>query len=252
MVKKLLIQYQQTDHFYPIRKANHQTTINHLMRINRYIAQNTDFSRREADNLINLKRIKINNKFAQLFDQVNDKDTVYLDNNIINLKQSKKIVLFNKPPGYIVSKNGQGQRTIYDILPKDFKNLNYIGRLDKSSSGLLILTDDNELIDQLTNPKFKKIKQYEIKLNKNLSENDFHQITNYGVKLNFGISKLNLKNINNRENEFLVSMYEGKNRQIRRTFEALNYKIIKLHRIRFAQFKLNDLARGTTKIFPLK
>ena len=54
------------------------------MRINRYIAQNTNFSRREADNLINLKRIKINNKFAQLFDQVNDKDTVYLDNNIIN------------------------------------------------------------------------------------------------------------------------------------------------------------------------
>ncbi len=219
------------------------------MRINRYIAQNTDFSRREADNLINLKRIKINNKFAQLFDQVTDNDTVYLDNNVINLKQSKIIVLFNKPKGYIVSKNGQGQKTIYDLLPKNFKNLNYVGRLDKNSSGLLVLTDDTALIDQLTNPQFKKIKQYEIKINKNLSENDFYQITNLGVKLNFGISKLNLKNINNHENEFLVSMYEGKNRQIRRTFEALNYKIIKLHRIRFGQFKLDNLPQGSTKIF---
>jgi len=218
------------------------------MRVNKFIAQNTKFSRREADKLIIDGRIKINQKIAQLFDQVEDNQIVFLDNKIIQKNENKLIVLFNKPVGYIVSKNGQGQSTIYDILPKKYKDLNYIGRLDKNSSGLLVLTNDYSLIDNLTNPKFKKIKQYEIKLNQPLQKTDWYKIEKKGIPLDFGISKFNLKPIVDEDGlDWLITMYEGKNRQIRKTFEKLNYKIKKLHRIRFAQFQLNDLPGGATK-----
>jgi len=217
------------------------------MRINKFIAQNTSFSRREADKLIIDGRVKINQKIAQLFDQVENNQVVFLDNKIIQQNKKKLIVLFNKPTGYIVSKSGQGQKTIYDILPKKYHNLNYVGRLDKNSSGLLILTNNNPLIDQLTNPKFKKIKQYEIKLNRQLEKKDWHEIEKNGVLLDFGISKFNIKPINQDKSNLLITIYEGKNRQIRKTFEKLKYSVKKLHRIKFAQFELNDLPRGATK-----
>lgn len=156
--------------------------------------------------------------------------------------------MLNKPVGYIVSRNGQGAKTIYQLLPDEYFKLKPIGRLDKDSSGLLLLSDDGQLAQSLTHPKYQKIKLYQVKLNQDLMPLHQQMISEYGIKLEDGISKLQLsKIIENNQKYWLVTMSEGRNRQIRRTFESLNYKIISLHRIKFGQYDLLNLPVGKFK-----
>ena len=152
--------------------------------------------------------------------------------------------MINKPEGYVCSRKGQGNKTIYDILPENYKTLNTVGRLDKNSSGLLLLTNDGELAHQLTHPSFKKIKIYHIELDQPLAPLHQQMISDFGVQLDDGPSKLNLEKTDNNRKKFTVSMHEGRNRQIRRTFESLGYKVTKLHRTHFGTYDLKDLKSG--------
>ncbi len=153
-------------------------------------------------------------------------------------------ILLNKPVGYVCSRNGQGNQTIYNLLPANLHHLKPVGRLDKNSSGLLLLTNDGQLAYELTHPKFEKIKKYKIALNKDLGQADFQKITQQGVLLEDGLSTLALDLINNQRKEWKVTMQEGRNRQIRRTFEHLGYRVIKLHRTHFGPYKLGLLSSG--------
>lgn len=215
------------------------------MRINQFLAKNTQLSRRSADQAVNDLRVMINGRPATNGDQVGSTDIIFLDGKKINHTSQKNLtIMINKPEGYVCSRKGQGNKTIYDILPENYKTLNTVGRLDKNSSGLLLLTNDGELAHQLTHPSFKKIKIYHIELDQPLAPLHQQMISDFGVQLDDGPSKLNLEKTDNNRKKFTVSMHEGRNRQIRRTFESLGYKVTKLHRTHFGTYDLKDLKSG--------
>lgn len=214
------------------------------MRLNKFLSLHTELSRRSADKAVEDGRVIINQKPAKLGDQVKGNDIVFLDNRKINSNITEiKTIILNKPIGYVCSKNGQGSRTVYELLPDEYQNLKTVGRLDKWSSGLLLLTNDGDLANQLTHPKFGKVKVYEIELNKNLEPLHQQMISDIGISLEDGISKLVIEKIN-RDKNLRITMKEGKNRQIRRTFSALGYDVKKLNRVSFGDYKLGDLKTG--------
>ncbi|MCA9329627.1 rRNA pseudouridine synthase [Candidatus Saccharibacteria bacterium] len=209
------------------------------MRLNKYIALATGLSRRAADLTIKNKQIFINDNLADTGQSVSLNDVVKL-NNIVIKPSVFQTILLNKPTGYVVSRNGQGSKTIYDLLPQKFHALKPIGRLDKDSSGLLILTNDGNLANKLTHPSNQKSKVYKISLDKSLQDKHRRQI-NRGIELSDGISTMNIRGQNK---EWTVTMSEGRNRQIRRTFKSIGYNVLKLHRIQFGEYQLNNIASG--------
>ena len=122
------------------------------MRINKFIALATSQSRRKADHQISKGLVKINNQPAKIGQFLAKEVKVTLNGELVNLPILQTIV-FHKPVGLVCSHNGQGNATIYDKLPKQYANLNPVGRLDKNSSGLLLLSNDGDLIQKLTNQK---------------------------------------------------------------------------------------------------
>jgi 23S rRNA pseudouridine2605 synthase len=219
------------------------------MRLNKYIAQHTAFSRRAADDLISEKRVTINGRVAGQGETVNETDTVSVDGRPIGTAPVQTTtVMMNKPAGFVCSRAGQGSRTIYELLPVELRHLNSVGRLDKASSGLLLLSNDGELANRLTHPSFGKVKIYEVTLDKALTPLHQQMISDYGVGLADGPSKLQLEKLDNASKHFRVSMREGRNRQIRRTFDALGYTVKTLHRISFGDYNLGELQPGKYEI----
>lgn len=219
------------------------------MRLNQFIAQATSLSRRKADAAIANGRVRVNGQEPELGQQVSNKDEIALDGKVLVLASVQTIIL-NKPVGYVVSRDGQGSKTVYDLLPPEMQGLKPVGRLDKDSSGLLLLTNDGNLANQLTHPRYKKEKAYQVEINKPLALSDFEAITKKGVELEDGISRFEVQDAEFGENQsktMLVRMHEGKNRQIRRTFAALGYKVTKLHRTQFGPYTLGQLEQGRTK-----
>lgn len=214
------------------------------MRINKFVAQASGVSRREADDLVADGRIKVNGSVAELGQQVETDDDISLDNKKLVLKDFEYL-LINKPIGYVCSQKAQGgYPTIYELIPEKYRHLQVAGRLDQDSSGLVILTNDGQYAYQLTHPKFEVTKTYKIKLNKELETEDKERIIE-GVQLEDGTSKLNLQGQNK---QWIVSMHEGRNRQIRRTFDQLSYSITELHRTKHGKYQLDDLATGEYKL----
>jgi len=153
-------------------------------------------------------------------------------------------VLLDKPVGYVCSRRQQGDSpTIYALLPKQYQHLKPVGRLDKDSSGLLLLTNDGDSAHRFMHPSFGKRKQYEVTLDKPLQPLHHQFINDHGVQLADGPSKLQLERLHDGDGTtWLVTMHEGRNRQIRRTFTALGYTVTKLHRTSFGALQLAELA----------
>ncbi|HEX7259637.1 MAG TPA: pseudouridine synthase [Candidatus Saccharimonadia bacterium] len=213
------------------------------MRINRYVAAATGLSRRAADEVISQSRIHVNEHPAQLGMSVGPADSVRLDGTLLRVPQSQTIML-HKPVGYITSRRQQGQTpTIYRLLPPELRRLKPIGRLDRDSSGLLLLTDDGELAQQLQHPSKGKWKRYEVRLDRPLGPEDQRQLEQ-GVTLPDGPSLLKIQS---QGSTHIVSLQEGRNRQIRRSFDALGYKVTSLHRTDFGSYRLGTLGEGEWK-----
>jgi 23S rRNA pseudouridine2605 synthase len=157
------------------------------MRINKFVAQSTGISRRAVDDAIRQGRVQLNASSAALGDEVLASDKVTLDGHAI-IPAAKLTILLNKPRGYVTSRNGQGTKTIYDLLPSDYHTLKPVGRLDKDSSGLILLTNDGDLANQLTHPKYSKTKIYEVELDKPLEPLHQQIITDHGIELEDGKS----------------------------------------------------------------
>jgi len=213
------------------------------MRINSYIASATGLSRRKADLLIESGLVYIDGKIAKIGMNVDEKNNITIDNQPIKINQKEMTLIINKPTGYVVSRNGQGARTIYDLLPEKYSTLKPVGRLDKDSSGLMLLTNNGLLANNLAHPSKHKVKNYQVKLNKPISEDDIKRINN-GVTLNDGVSHIFIKKIDSKNQIMTINMSEGKNRQIRRTFAKLNYEVTYLHRTEFGEYKIGDLEPG--------
>jgi 23S rRNA pseudouridine2605 synthase len=200
------------------------------MRINKFVAQATGLSRRAADQAIQEGRVRINEAPASLGNAATDQDLVTLDDRRLEPTSRHLTIQLHKPAGYVSSRQGQGSRTIYDLLPAEYHRLKPVGRLDKDSSGLLLLTDDGELANQLTHPSHAKVKIYEVGLDKPLLPLHHQLINDRGIQLDDGLSQLSLSKLDDSGRAWQVAMREGRNRQIRRTFNALGYRIGRLHR----------------------
>lgn len=215
------------------------------MRINKFVAAATGVSRRQADVLVAEGKVTVDGKPAQSGQDVVEGQSVKLGGRSLLAAQRQTTILMNKPTGYVCSRNGQGSRTIYDILPVELHNLKTIGRLDKESSGLILLTSDGQLAFELTHPKFAKQKIYNIRLNKELEPLHQQMISDIGITLEDGPSRLMLSRLSEDNRlDWQVTMSEGRNRQIRRTFESLGYRIKNLHRIQFGQYTIDDIPLG--------
>ena len=217
------------------------------MRVNKFIAQATGLSRRAADVAIQAGRIKLNGRLVGLGDQVTAQDTVTLDDRVVTAtaKQPATIIC-NKPAGYVCSRNGQGSPTVYDLLPPEYHNLQIAGRLDKDSSGLVLLTDDGDLANRLTHPRYNKAKLYEVELGTPLAPADQAKIKK-GIRLDDGISALGLERFGDGKH-WQVKIHEGRNRQIRRTFAAAGYTVRALHRTFIGAYSLGDLKPGQYRL----
>lgn len=209
------------------------------MRINKFVAQATGLSRRKADQAIGQGRVTVNDKPPDLGAKVSENDRITLDGKPLTLRAGHTTILLNKPAGYVCSRDGQGSQTVYNLLPKELHHLKPVGRLDKDSSGLLLLTSDGDLANKLTHPRYAKEKIYEITLDKPLKQKDKTNVEQ-GVKLEDGMSKLQITD--QKGKSFTVTMSEGRNRQIRRTFSALGYEVKRLHRTQFGPYRLGELA----------
>jgi 23S rRNA pseudouridine2605 synthase len=217
-----------------------------IIRLNKFLAAQASVGRRQADIYIAAGRVRVNGRVAQLGAQVDPShDTIEFNGKTVAaspLQQCMYIAL-NKPVGYVCSRRQQGDSpTIYTLLPQRYHHLKPVGRLDKDSSGILLLTNDGDMAHRLTHPSFRKLKRYEVTLDKPLQPLHRQMISDYGINLTDGVSKLQLERQHDNDDwRWLVSMQEGRNRQIRRTFAALGYVVTKLHRIQFGPLLLSDL-----------
>ncbi len=224
---------------------NNNLSSNKPQRLNKFVALCLGMSRRQADELIEQGKIIVNNQPAKLGQQITNDDKITYHNKPLSIKDYQ-LILLNKPVGYVCSRASQGSTpTIYKLLPKAFAHLKPVGRLDKDSSGLILLTNNGDLAHRLTHPSFHKIKRYLVTINLPLQPLHRQMISDFGVQLADGHSKFELtRQHEGDDRRWIVTMSEGRNRQIRRTFTALGYTVTKLHRTNFGNYSLDDLKRG--------
>ena len=222
-------------------------------RLNKFLALHLGVSRREADLLIEETRVTVNARIATLGARITSDDIVAVDDKPISVKADYQYVVFHKPAGYVCSRRQQGDiETIYSILPEELHALKPVGRLDKDTSGILLLTNDGDFAHQMTHPSFHKQKTYTVVLDRELAPLHQQMISDYGVQLEDGPSKLILtRNSDTDRLHWYIDMHEGRNRQIRRTFAALGYTTTSLHRTKFGDYSLGDIQPGEYKIITI-
>lgn len=228
-----------------------------MPRLNKYIASTGICSRRKADELIEAGKIAVNGKIiTELGFYVREKDKVTLEGKIIR-PQALEYYRFYKPAGYITTlEDEKGRKTIYDVIPPELKHLKPVGRLDKESTGLLIMTNDGELINQLTHPSVKVPKVYMVTINGKFTEAHAKEMLD-GIEI---VTDTNEKKIayaetmpvevTNKSSVIQVVLYQGINRQIRKMFAKLGFEVTVLKRIQHAIITLEGLKKGQIK--PMK
>jgi len=218
------------------------------MRLNKYLTQAKIASQRKCDDLILASRIKMNDKIAnQLGLRIEEThDSVTFDDSPVKLPVTYKYILLNKPPGYITSASDEfDRRTVLDLIPVE-ERVFPVGRLDYDTTGLLLLTNDGELSNQLIHPRYKIEKTYHVLLNKLVKPVALYHLEQ-GVDLDGKkTAKCKIQQIRVVDNCSLLEMkiHEGRNRQIRRMFETFEYEVEELDRIAFGPITLSGLKRG--------
>jgi len=220
------------------------------LRLNKQLALQLAISRREADNLIDKGIVLINGVPATLGARYQAGDTITVDGKEIKADTAYQYLIFNKPVGYVCSRKQQGDNpTIYELLPPEYHHLKPVGRLDRDSSGIILLTNDGNFAFEMTHPKFNKTKIYNVRLESDLAPLHQQMISDHGIELEDGTSTLQLERMNETDRKsWIVTMHEGRNRQIRRTFGALGYTVKKLHRTNFGNYALGDILPGEFEI----
>ena len=216
------------------------------IRLNKYISMSGVCSRREADDLITKGEITVNGKVVtELGSRVNPNDVVC--HNGAELQGEKNVyILMNKPKGFVTTVDDpNADRTVMDIVKNACKERVYpVGRLDKNSVGVLIITNDGELTKKLTHPSHKKKKIYQVALNKAISLEDMQKLCD-GVELEDGLAEADeVKYVKDNKTEVGISIHSGKNRIVRRMFEAIGYHVQKLDRVYMAGLTKKGLRRG--------
>ncbi|MBK7147614.1 MAG: rRNA pseudouridine synthase [Bacteroidetes bacterium] len=225
------------------------------VRLNKYIAHAGVASRRGADELIKEGRVKVNGEVVtEMGYKVKLKDDVEFDGKSLSLER-KYYLLLNKPKDFITTVSDERDRkTVMDLVRSAYTQMKTIkrprlypvGRLDRNTTGVLLITNDGELAQKLTHPSSEVRKVYHVMLDKKLMKEDFDKIAEGGVVLEDGIAEVDIIAYPNPKNkaEIGLEIHTGKNRFVRRIFESLGYEIEKLDRVSFAGLTKKDLPRG--------
>lgn len=234
----------------PNIRARKKTTSSEseLIRLNRYIANAGICSRRKADELIEAGVISVNGEIvSELGFKVNPTKDIIRYNGETLKREKMTYVLLNKPKDYITTTDDpQERRTVMHLVEKASKERIYpVGRLDRNTTGLLLMTNDGDLAEKLSHPRNNITKIYQVELNKNLSQGDFNKIE-YGLELEDGVIKPDaLSYIQGAsKREIGIQIHTGKNRIVRRIFEHLGYEVVKLDRVVYGSLTKKDLPRG--------
>ena len=221
------------------------------MRINKFLADKGIASRRHADEIIAAGRVTINGVIATLGANVEDEDEVALDGVILETTEKKmEYYLMNKPKGVVCTvSDDRGRKTVIDLLPEGVGRVFPVGRLDYETEGLLILTNDGDLAYRLTHPMTEIPKTYMAKIEGTLTEKDLNPIRS-GIELDGVMTKkckAHIVETNKAYTKVHITITEGKNRQVRRMFEAIGRNVELLRRVSIGQLKLTGLDRGKTR-----
>ena len=221
------------------------------MRINKFLAEQGVASRRESDNIIQEGRITINGKVAVLGDEVKDSDTVMLDGKILSHKIKYEYYILNKPKGCICSvSDDKGRKTVMDFLPENAGRVFPVGRLDYDTEGLLILTNDGDLAFRLTSPKSEIPKTYSVRIEGSITPVQLNRVR-AGIEIERGVvtkkCKITVTETNKAYTKMQVILTEGKNREIRKMFEAVGKTVNFIKRTKIGDLTLAGLDRGTLR-----
>jgi 23S rRNA pseudouridine2605 synthase len=208
-------------------------------------------SRRKLSEAIKSGRVTVNGEAVTGFNHPVDsqKDRIIVDGKNVSIQSQKLIyIMMNKPAGIVTTVNDEfGRRTVLDLLPQEYKKyrLYPVGRLDKDSTGLLLLTNDGELANKLTHPRFEHEKEYAVGINLPMKAAEMRKLEK-GIMLEDGMTypaKINrLKG-----GDYSITIHEGRKHQVRRMFEAMGYTVKSLKRIRMGNLQLGSLAAGKVR-----
>lgn len=220
------------------------------MRINKYLAESGIASRRAADKMIENGEVKINGRICSVGAEVSEGDNVTVNGKTVSTVKKYEYYIMNKPKGYVCTvKDDKGRKTVIDLLPPNVKRVFPVGRLDYDSEGLLLLTNDGELTFRLTHPKNEIPKTYLVKLEGSISDEALNRVRN-GVYIDGRrTGKCNVKIAEELKNavKLHITITEGRNRQIRKMFEAVGKEVKLLKRIKVGELTLKGLDRGEVR-----
>lgn len=221
------------------------------MRINKFLADKGVASRRHADEIIQAGRVTINGVTAILGANVEEDDVVALDGQILSSAEKKcEYYIMNKPKGVVCTvSDDRGRKTVMDFLPEGVGRVFPVGRLDYETEGLLILTNDGDLAFRLTHPTTEIPKTYMARIEGTLTEKDLNPIRS-GIELDGVLTKkckAHIVETNKAYTKVHITITEGRNRQVRRMFEAIGRNVEFLRRVSIGQLKLTGLDRGETR-----
>ncbi|MGE4520094.1 MAG: pseudouridine synthase [Desulfobacteraceae bacterium] len=212
------------------------------IRLQKFIANSGYCSRRKAEELILDNKVRVNEETASLGTKIDpEKDMVYVNGQQISLEEKPVYIMLNKPPGVVSSCSHKGKKTVIDII--DVKERIYpVGRLDMYSRGLILLTNDGELHNRLSHPSYDHEKEYLVKTNIPLTDQEIKSLTS-GVVID-GRKTRKVRIIRKKNDYLSFTLKEGRNRQIRKMVETLDKKVVDLCRIRMSEIFLGKLPQG--------
>ena len=216
------------------------------VRINKYISNAGVCSRRAAEQLVVDGKVKINGKrILELGTKVNPGDKVEVNGKVLDIEE-KVYVLLNKPRNVITTrKDEKGRRTVMDLIPDKFQHLYPVGRLDRNTTGVLLLTNNGELANKLLHPSSKIKKVYKVKASRRLTQEELDMLAS-GIELEDGVSKFDkiVELADDTGIRYGVEIHSGKNRIVRRMFQHIGSEVVKLDRVLFHTFEKRGIPKG--------
>ncbi len=220
-----------------------------LIRINKFLAKCGLGSRRKVEDYILEGKVSVNSiVITDLSYKVNpESDLVRYNGKLVRISKSTIYIMLNKPRGYVVTKSDEfNRKTVYDLVPEELKDLNPIGRLDKESEGLLLLTNDGDFANKIIHPRYKLPKTYYVKVKGKISDDKIDKLKN-GVEIEKKMTKpalVFLIEANEIEAYMKMIISEGRKRQIRLMLKAVNCEVIELKRTQIGDVSLGNLPQG--------
>jgi 23S rRNA pseudouridine2605 synthase len=224
------------------------------MTLNKYLAHGGISGRREAGELVKAGKVSVNgNVNTNPGYRVMPGDAVTFEGRTVTPQVAKVYVLLNKPKGFITTTDDeQDRRTVMELVQEvEAERLYPVGRLDRNTTGVLLLTNDGDLAQRLTHPKYEAKKIYQVSLNKDLTAADFETILT-GVTLEDGEARADKLSYLDTKSELGLEIHSGRNRIVRRMFESLGYEVEKLDRVMFAGLTKKNVPRGQWRLLTEK